>query len=278
MSEHIQIVCHETIDERFWAQIRSWADEVLERAPFTKSLPVLHLMAWKNMDNYLAFSRKEKEALGVVTGEEAEFLATHDAWRGYPRVHICQERPMGIPRSVVQGVIHHEIAHALKHGTLEFYTFTFSKGLQEAARSRGLDMPHLQQCVYFLSVAIKDREVVEWLAQTGLGPSQVALLRHLLSETEEERQAWEVVHDSPPLRKVAWAAFLKVLLPVETLAAIQTEAAQNLRKEWNEAYGWLPEKERKNLSNFARLLMDLEGKTFQERLERATRLLIGTDL
>ena len=278
MSERIRIVCHETIDERFLAQIRSWTDEVLERASFPKSLPVLHLMAWKNMDKYLAFSRSEKEALGVVTGEEAEFLATHDAWRGYPRVHICQERMMGIPNFVIQGVIHHEIAHALKHGTLEFYTFTFSKGLQEAARSNGMDMPLLQQCNYFLSVAIKDREVVEWLAQIGLGPSQVDLLRHLLSETEEERQTWEVVHDSPPLRKVAWAAFLKVLLPVETLAATQKEEAQNLRREWDEAYGWLPEKERKNLSNFARLLMDLEGKTFQERLERATRLLIGTDL
>jgi hypothetical protein len=278
MSDRIQIVCHETIDERFLAQIRSWTDEVLERASFHKSLPVLHLMAWKNMDKYLAFSRSEKEALGVVTGEETEFLATHDAWRGYPRVHICQERLMGTPTSVIQGVIHHEIAHALKHGTLEFYTFTFSKGLQEAARSRGLDMPLLQLCNYFLSVAIKDREVVEWLAQIGLGPSQVALLRYLLSETEQERQAWEVVRDSGALRKVALAAFLKVLLSVETLAATQREEAQNLRKEWNKAYGWLPEKERENLLDFTRRLMDPEGKTFQERLERATLLLIDADL
>ncbi len=185
---------------------------------------------------------------------------------------------MGIPNSVIQGVIHHEIAHALNHGTLEFYTFTFSKGLQEAARSNGMDMPLLQQCVYFLSVAIKDREVVQWLARIGLGFSQVALLRHLLSETEEERQAWEVIRDSGHLHKIAWAAFLKVLLPVETLAATQPGEAQNFRKEWDEAYGWLPEKERENLLNFTRCLVDLEGKTFQERLERATFLLIGTNL
>jgi hypothetical protein len=141
-----------------------------------------------------------------------------------------------------------------------------------------MDMPLLQQCVYFLSVAIKDREVIQWLAQIGLGLSQAALLRHLLSETEEERQAWEVIRDSGPLYKIAWAAFLKVLLPAETLAATQTGEAQNLRKEWDEAYGWLPEKERENLIYFTRRLMDLEGKTFQERLERATFLLIGTNL
>jgi hypothetical protein len=278
MSERIQIVCQETIDERFLAQIRSWADEVLETVSFPESLPFLHLVVWKNMDKYLTFARSEKEALGVVTGEETEFLATHDAWRGYPRIHICQERLMGIPNYVIQGVIHHEIAHGLNHGTLEFYTFTFSKGLQEAGRSRGLDMAHLQQCVYFLSVAIKDREVVLWLARIGLSFSQVALLRHLFSETEEERQAWEVVRDSGPLHKIAWAAFLKVLLPVETLAANQTEEAQNLRKEWDKAYGWLPKRERENLLDFTRRLMDLEGKTFQEKLERATFLLIGTDL
>jgi hypothetical protein len=113
-------------------------------------------MVWKTMDAFQSFSRSEKEALGVVTGNETEFLATHDAWRGYPRIHICQERLMGIPISVIQGGIHHEISHALNHGTLEFYTFTFSKGLQDAARSRGMDMSLLQQCVYFLSIVIKD--------------------------------------------------------------------------------------------------------------------------
>jgi hypothetical protein len=271
-------VCHEAIDERFLAQIRSWTNEVLERTSLLDSAPILHLLVWKTMNAFQAFSRSEKDALGVTTGEENEFLATHDAWRGYPRIHFCQERLEGIPGSVLQGVIHHEIAHALKHGTLEFYTFTFSKALQEAARSRGLDMAYLQQCVYFLSVAIKDWEVVEWLAQINFGASQVALLRHLLSETEEERRAWEVVRHSGPLRKIAWAAFLKLLLPVETLAAIQKEEAQNLRKEWEEAYGWLPEKERENLLNFTRRLMDLEGKAFQERLERAAFLLIDTSL
>ena len=87
-----------------------------------------------------------------------------------------------------------------------------------------------------------------------------------------------MVRDSGPLKKVALAAFLKVLLPVETLAAIQMEEAQDLKKDWDEAYGWLPEKERENLLNLAHCLMDLEGKTFQERLERATFLLIDTDL
>jgi hypothetical protein len=157
---------------------------------------------------------------------------------------------------------------------LEFYTFTFSKALQAAARSHGLDMSLLQQCVYFLSVAVKDREVVQWLAQIGLGFSQVALLRHLLSETEEEAQVWQVVRDSGPLQKVASAALLKILLPIVTLGKTQKEGTQDLGRQWREAYGWLPEKDREGLLNLAHNLMNLEGRTFQEKLERATFLLI----
>jgi hypothetical protein len=27
--------------------------------------------------------------LGVITGEETDFLATHDVLIGFPRIHIC---------------------------------------------------------------------------------------------------------------------------------------------------------------------------------------------
>ncbi len=277
MGEYLQIVCEEKIDERFLNQIRSWANEVLGKTHRCESSSPLHLMVWKTLSSFQAFNRSEKEALGVVTGEETEFLATHDAWRGYPRIHICQERLTGIPDSVIQGVVHHEIAHALKHGTLEYYTFTFTKELQDAAQSCGLDMALLQQCVYFLSVAIKDREVVQGLAQIGLGWSQVVLLRHLILETEEEGQVWEVIRESPPLRKIAFATFLKILLPVVALIEIQAEGAQDLRRDWDRAYEWLTEKEREYLSALARKLMDLGEESFSERLKRSTYLLIDAD-
>jgi len=69
-----------------------------------------------------------------------------------------------------------------------------------------------------------------------------------------------------------------VLLPVEALAATQTDEAQNLRREWDDAYVWLGEKEKEGLLNLAHQLMSPEGGTFQERLERATFLLIDADL
>lgn len=60
------------------------------------------------MKEFQAFFQREKKELGIVTGEETDFLATHDAWRGYPRIHVCEERLLGIPSVVSQGIIYHE--------------------------------------------------------------------------------------------------------------------------------------------------------------------------
>jgi len=274
MAKRLQIVAHNGIDKGLVAQIRTWANEVWGSAGPLSAPPYLCITVWKSMEELQDFYRREKEAFGVITGEETEFLATHDAWKGYPRIHICQERLRGIPGAVVQGVIHHEMSHALHHGTQEFYTFRFSRRLQEVGGSCGLDLPLLQQFVYSLSVAIKDWEVVQWLAETGLGFSQRALIEHLISDTEEERRVWEVVCTSPGLRKIALAAFLKTLLPIIAMISIGVEEAQGLRNQWDEAYGWLPERQREGLLRLAQSTMNHEQKTFQDRLEQAALQLI----
>lgn len=273
MGPRIEIVADEAVDKDFLTQIRTWANQVLERTG--SPAPYLCVTVWKTLEKLQAYYREEKEVLGVITGEETDFLATHDAWRGYPRIHICQERLEGIPSAVFQGVVHHEISHALQHGTQEFYTFRFSSKLQEVGRTYGLDLAHLQQCVYFLSVAIKDWEVVQGLAEKGLAFSQVALVEHLISDTDDERQVWEVVHGNSALKMIALAAFLKTLLPIEAMIAAGIEEARVLRGRWGEAYGWLPQGERETLFRYAQTTIDRERKTFQERLEQATLRLIS---
>lgn len=123
-------------------------------------------------------------------------------------------------------------------------------------------------------MAIKDQDVTLWLAKNGLGSSQLALLDYLLSDTEEEHQVWEKIQESHGLRKIAFAAFLKTLLPIEAMISAGLEGAQRFKDQWDEVYGWLSDAERKQLSLLARSIMNLEVKTFQERLEQATFQLI----
>jgi hypothetical protein len=93
-------------------------------------------------------------------------------------------------------------------------------------------------------VAIKDQDVTLWPAKNGVGSSQFALLGYLLYDTEEEHQVWERIRESPALKKIAFAAFLKTLLSIEAMISAGFEGAQIFKDQWDEVYGWLSEAER----------------------------------
>jgi hypothetical protein len=261
--------------KEFVAKVQSWANEVLEKKGSLAAPNFIFINIWRRVDELQSFYQKEKQELGIVTGEETNFLATHEAWRGDPRIHICQERVKDVPDVVIQSVLHHEISHALLHGTPEFYTFRYSTKLQEAGRIRGLDLAHLQQCVYMLSVAIKDYDVVTWLSDIGLGCGQLYLLEYLISDTEDERRIWEAVCANPAPRKLALALFLKTLLPIEALVTLSVERAEIIKNQWREAYGWLSETIQEGLIGFAHNTIAYRDKPFQQRLEHVTINLIS---
>jgi len=51
--------------------------------------------------------------------------------------------------------------------------------------------------------------------------------------------------------------------------------AQALKDQWNEAYGWLPESERRRLIELAKNILNIEADTFQQRLEESSFRLIS---
>jgi hypothetical protein len=74
------------------ARIRRWAAEALERGGKLPAPPRLCITTRKSSEELAAFYKQEKKELNVVTGEETDFLATHEAWRGFPRIHVCEEK------------------------------------------------------------------------------------------------------------------------------------------------------------------------------------------
>ena len=274
MTTQIEIVPYDGMNKGFLSQIQTWVNNVLKKANPSSTPPYLRLTIWKNLKDVQDFYYQEKEELGIVTGEESDFLATHEAWRGYPRIHICHERVKGVQDAVIEGVLHHEIGHALFHGSMEFYTFKFTDRLQEAARLNGFDLHLLQQCVYFLSIAIKDWEVIQWLTKIGLGSCQKSLLEYMMKDTEEEQKAWEVAKHSPVIKKIAMAAFLKIILSIEAMILIRSEDAPKLKGQWKEAYSWLSVIEQDDLLRLSQRIMEFGESRFQEKLENAAYGLI----
>ena len=274
MTAQIEIVPYDGMNKGFLSQIQTWVKNVLDRADPSSTPPYLRLTIWKNIKALQEFYDQEKEELGIATGEESDFLATHEAWRGYPRIHICHERVKGVQDAVIEGVLHHEIGHALFHGSMEFYTFKFTDRLQEAARFNGFDLHLLQQCVYFLSIAIKDWEVIQWLTKIGLGPCQKSLLEYMMKDTEEEQEAWGVAKHSPVIKKIVMGAFLKIILPIEAMILTRSEDAPKLKDQWKEAYSWLSVMEQDGLLRLSQRIMEFGESRFQEKLENAAYGLI----
>lgn len=270
----IKSVLKGKVDESFLLKVQKWTGEVLGKTAPGTAPDRISLYLWEKEKEFQEFDAREKAELGVVTSGESEFLATHEAWRGYPRIHISLEKIRGIPEGVVRGVVQHEIGHALLHGKPEFYRFLFSESLQRTAGSAGLDLPQLQQLVYLLSVALKDEEVVRLLGERGLGVYQNRLLEYLMEDTGEEQQTWELIKDIPSLKKIAWAVFLKTLLPIETLALLGDPEAGPLIDQWEKAYSWLTNRERIDLRAYARLVIERPFINFQDRLEQTVLGLI----
>lgn len=275
MKTQIDIQCSEDTDGKIAGQIRQWAEDIIESLA-EKALPDrLKILVYHRLDELQDFFRKEKEALGIVSEGETEFIAIHEAWRGYPRIHICSERIKNLPETVVRGAVQHELAHAILHGRTEFYTFRFSRQLVSAGEALGLDIQLLQQCVYLLSIALKDGEVISRLVDIGFQSGQIALLEHMLADTRSEREVWNAIRHLPPQRKIAVASFLKILLPVVILAAMKIDAGRRLQQEWENVYGWLSETERLDMIRFATESALNTTGSFHDWLEQTALKLIN---
>jgi hypothetical protein len=275
MKATIDLFAQGIIDQSFLVKAREWAGEVIEKTEPRAALDRISIYLWEKEEDFQEFDTREKAELGVVTIGESDFLATHEAWRGFPRIHIFLKKIQGISEEVARGVVQHEIAHALLHGKPEFYQFRYTDRLMEAGRSAGLDFPMIQQWVYLLSIAIKDEEVVRLLGAAGLGLYQIRVLEYLMEDTEEERRTWDLIRDYPALRRLGLAAFLKIRLPIETLAGLGLPESALLQKKWKAAYAWLTDQGEKALNGYVRTVLETPPKNFQDRLERAALGLIN---
>ena len=275
MKIFLEIIPFGHVDKTLLVKVDLWTRRLIEAVNGNKVPPRISIFLWERTRDFEEFDAREKAELGVVTGGESDFLATHEAWRGFPRIHIPTEKIKGLSEEVVEGIVQHEVGHALLHGNPEFYQFRFSTQLQEAGRHAGLDLPTLHQLVYLLSVAIKDEEVIRLLSQLGIGLYQMRLLEYLLVDTEEEQQTWEMIRNQAALRLLGMSVFLKTCLPIETMAESDFPEAGPLIEKWEAAYSWLTDQERRDLRTFARFVIGMPSNNFQERLERTVMGLIG---
>ncbi|MGA7676779.1 MAG: hypothetical protein WCA51_00165 [Dehalococcoidia bacterium] len=170
--------------------------------------------------NMRALLKEDKLRLGITTSGDEEFICSHDAWRGYPRVICCLEKLAKLSKLARLGAVRHVVAHSAIHGSLEYYIFRIPEDCRHTAAIKGLDSSVLDQALYFVSVAVKDFEATRFLVKHDFIDSQFAFGLEWLQPLEQNRSAWKLAQTNRQTRFIYLTTLLKPTLFAQPLLAL----------------------------------------------------------
>ncbi len=170
--------------------------------------------------NMRALLKEDKLRLGITTSGDEEFVCSHDAWRGYPRVICCVEKLAKLDRLARPGAIRHEAAHSAIHGSLEYYIFRIPDDCRHTATIKALDSAVLDQALYYVSVAVKDFEATRFLIQHDFISCQLAFALNLLQPSERDKSDWKLVQTNRHTKFIYLTTLLKPILFAHPLLAL----------------------------------------------------------
>ncbi len=212
------------------------------------------------MDAVLAGEAASVGVRGPVSG--LGFFATHDAWRGTPRIMVCLEGMRGLPHLLQLGGLRHEAGHSVLHGSLEHYIFPMPRSLLEASELLGGSRELAETLLYLLSIAVKDFEVERLLVDHGFIDCQFAYAEYVIKPSREEVEAWRSL-STPGEGALYIAQLLKGVGCLAPLLGVRGGAEGLLE----EAFRHLPKGLRGRLREAAELLLSCGGDTLT-RLDR----------
>lgn len=182
-----------------------------------------------------AYFTEERGKLGILSEDfGVQFYAMHEAWTGIPRIWVCIERMKQLERVVRAASLRHEVGHSVLHGTIEYYALLMPSQLSNFSRRMQLPREYGTRILYFLSVAVKDYEVILLLAKRGYLEDQRAYARKVLSASAEDIASWRISEGHPEAMALCLVARLKDLaatLALEKEGAIRRSRQRTLVNE-----------------------------------------------
>lgn len=160
------------------------------------TVKIVDLYLFDKSSKMYAFLSEEKKKLRIeISAFEVSFFAVHDAWQGTPRIMVAYDKSLILPKLVRIGSLHHEVAHSVLHGSLEFYSFPIPVILFNLERKGVFSRRITIDLLYLISVAVKDYEVTRLLYERGYVKDQVSYNKYFLEPSKEEIEAWKLVNN-----------------------------------------------------------------------------------
>ena len=179
--------------------------------------PAVALRFFDTTERLLAEQEREQRALGVVSGGIDPLPVGHSGWGDMPRVTICAELLQPQSELLRRGMVHVAAAHAVLHGSTDYYLFHIPAEIVRQAQADAIDSALLQQLLYHVATAVKGHAAVRLLVSHGFIADQIALALHQLELTPEDLLAWRLAATSRQARSLYLMAQLRPLLAAHPL-------------------------------------------------------------
>lgn len=172
-------------------------------------------------ENLHNFIREEKFKVGLSFDAIDEASAcTFDVLRGYPRLLACDERLSKFDKQGRAGVLRHEAAHTVLHGSLEYNIFQIPEDCRHTAMVKGIDADKLEEVFFQLTQGVKDFEATRFLIEHDFINCQIIYALQWIQPSAEDKIAWGVSKASRQARFVYESALMRPILFADPLLAL----------------------------------------------------------
>jgi len=172
----IRVITVGYVDEEFKSMIEMVAREFYSKAGGEPELLEIYVYSTSARKRHALI--REAESLGVVA--VGDYIVMHEAWRGWPRIHVDYEQCSKLEGELLRALLLHELAHSKLHGSPYYYIIPVWSSLVEKYGERAPIV------AYLASVVVKDVEVIALLKSLGYDREIMAYTRLLDSELPHE--------------------------------------------------------------------------------------------
>ncbi len=158
------------------------------------------------------YLRQEKFKLGVIDDTEEDEICLYDIWKKFPRITISLEKLTEYSKQARPGVIRHQAAHSILHGSLEYRIFKIPEDCQQVALVKNLDNSVLEQAVQKLSLAVKDCEASKLLVEHNFINCQISFALEWIKPPAASKLTQKLPRPDRPTRFISQLMLLKPIL------------------------------------------------------------------
>jgi len=177
------------------------------------------------------FILQEKFKMSIIDETKEDSICLYDIWKGYPRITISVEKLNSYSKHARPGLIRHQAAHSVLHGSLEFRIFKIPEDCRQIAMIKGIDVGTLDQAMHNLSLAVKDCEASKLLVDHGYINCQMSFAIEWIKPQEEPRSPIKQVKIDRQQKFISQIMLLKPILFTHPLMAVPPQKKVDLEKQ-----------------------------------------------